>query len=594
MFYFKFLLLYLIINTSLFATEQKTPSDVYAQAYLLKQKVIYLRQQANITDPCPVIGYQKGKEPRHVLQKALEVLSKINRYRINNNFGQISIPNYPSRKITPSDVYVYTKRLNEEVSPFCDKKFLSTLKVAKFSNKTPSDVYQILWEVSLGFDKILGIGGFTPTDVYEQSQTIVAIAKFLRQSQGEYTEIKKFKVKKDLHPNHALNTSYELLNKIAKIQKKLWIKPTKVPSKVYKVTTPTHVYDSLQNIIAELQRLKTRLGLERYFEIKHTKDDKTPSDVVANLLYAKALLPSFSMKKPLNQYDKKLLKKTSNEVFGLSEDIIKKLTTIASYKGININIEQPKYIYELKPKHVYQKSIEAIEKAIKFKTKEGFFKSNIPDQPFRTITPSEVYEQVERLDFTVTLILQQNYNKNIKHYKYMFEKHKYSGKTPSDVYNNLWLISKILDQLIGTSYTPNETFILAKNISRSIDTINKHFQIKQSKYPIENITKNSKSPKDVFDESLKIYQTFKKIQSRANIKDENVIIPKEKNTTPTTVYNALRIIIASLNEFMIEYNIQYDDKIVTDNVKDKTPTDVFIVIHKANINLNRLLTDENY
>ena len=299
----------IIFNTLLFAIKEKTPSDVYAQAYLLKQKVIYLRDKNNIKESFPEVGKQNEKAPRHVLQKSLEVLSKINRYRKNKNYGQISIPNYPSRKITPSDVYIYTKRLNEEISPFCDISFLQDLNVKEFKGKTPSDVYEILWNVSLGFDKLLGIGGFNPTDVYEQSQTIVAIAKFLRQSQGEFGEIKKPEIKKELHPNHALNTSYKLLKKIAKIQKKLWMKPTKVPYKLYKETTPTQVYDSLQNIIAEMQRLKTRLGVERYFEIKHITDDKTPSDVVANLLYAKALLPSFNMQKNSINMINEILKK---------------------------------------------------------------------------------------------------------------------------------------------------------------------------------------------------------------------------------------------------------------------------------------------
>ena len=590
----KLLVILMAFISLLTAQEVKTPSDVYSQAYLLKQKVIYLRDKQNIKEPFPTVKKQENKSPSHVLQKSLEVLSKINRYRINHNYGEISVPSYPSRQITPSDVYVYTKRLNNELSPFCEIEFLKNLKEKKFTNKTPSDVYKILWEVSLGFDKLLGIGGFTPTDVYEQSQKIVAISRFLRQSQGNFDDVKIKNVKKGLQPNHALNTSYILLNKISKIEKKLWIKPAIVPSKVYDVTTPTQVYDSLQNIIAELQRIKTRLGLERYFEIKKSADDKTPSDVVYNLLYAKELLPDFNMKNELNQYDQKLLNKTPNEVFALSEDILNKLNMIAVYKGININTQKPEYIYNLKPKHVYQKSIEAIEKAIKLNTKEGIYKSNIPDQPFRKITPSEVYEQVERLNSTITLIIRKNYDKTIKEYKYIFKKKKYSNKTPSDVYNNLWLISRIIDQLVGTSYTPNETYVLAKSIEHNIDDINQFFKLKNEKITKLKMIKNI-SPKEVFDESVVLYNTFKKVLKRANIKGENIIIPEERNTTPTTVYNALRIIMASLNEFMINYNIPTtSNKYDNINVNKKTPSDVYKVVKRANIKLNRLLKDESY
>ena len=81
------LILNIILCTQAFALVAKSPSDVYTQADVLKQKVIYLRQQAGIKAKYPKIALQKNKSPRHVLQKSLEVLAKINRYRIINNYG---------------------------------------------------------------------------------------------------------------------------------------------------------------------------------------------------------------------------------------------------------------------------------------------------------------------------------------------------------------------------------------------------------------------------------------------------------------------------------------------------------------------------
>ena len=590
----KYILIYLIFVSYVMASIIKTPSDVYSEAQLLKEKVIFIRDSAGIKDNFPVIDKQKNKAPRHVLQKSLEVLSKVNRYRIINNYGEISMPEYPSRRITPSDVYSYVKRLNEEVTPFIDNKmFLNSLTLKKYKNKTPSDVYELLWSVSLSFDPLLGMMGFTPTDVYEQSETIVAIAKFLRQSQGDFSDVKKPKVKNGLHPNHALNTSYQLLTKIAKIEKKLWIKRTEVPDKVYKVTTPTHVYDSLQNIIAEMQRLKTRLGLERYFEIKKVQEDKTPSDVVANLLYAKALLPDFRTDKKLIQYDNELLKKTPNEVYALTDNILRKLSKIAQYKGINLNVKQPPYIYGLSPRHVYQKGIESIEKAIKFKIAEGFYKSDIPAQPFKKVTPDEVYELVDRLDTTITLILQKNYDKSIRQYKYDFSKLHFNNKTPSDVYNNLWKISNSLDRLLGSEYTPNETYLLARQIEHKVDDILAYFEI-SSCNASNFIIRKTKSPRDVFNESLKLYDTLNIMQQRANIKTQNIEIPIEKDITPNSVYNALRIITASINSFRIIYDIEEKNFITKDIVGKKTPIDVYKLIRRSNNKLKRLFEDDKY
>ena len=584
----------LFLNFSLNALIIKTPSDVYSEAMLLKEKIIYIRNKEKVKSKFPKIDKQTNKAPRHVLQKSLEVLSKINKYRIVRSYGEIAIPSYPSRKITPDDVFAYVKRINEEITPFInDEEFLNSLKLKQYYNKTPNDVYQLLWSVSLALDPLLGMRGYTPSDVYEQSETIVAIARFLRQSQGDFSDIKKPEIEKGLHPNHALNTSYLLLRKIAKIEKKLWMKQTDVPKKSYRVITPTHVYDSLQNIIAEMQRLKRRIGVERYFEVKHTKDDKTPSDVVANLLYAKELLPEFKVSVSLKQYNKKLLKKTPNEVYALTDDILEKLNIIAKYKGINFNIQNPPYIYGLDPSHVYQKGIESIEKTSRFKITEGFHKSIIPSQPFKEVTPDEVYELVSWLDSTITLIIKRNYNKNIKQYRYMISKKNYSNKTPSDVYNNLWKISNKLDRLLGSEYTPNETYMLAKQVENSVDDILAYFKINNTANIKLNM-KTEKSPTDVFNQSLGLYKTLKSIRKRANIKIQNIDIPKEKNITPNTVYNALRIIIASINSFKIHYEIKSNYKTQYKAVTDKTPTDVYKVVKIANKKLLRLFEDDKY
>ena len=589
-----FFIVLVFVSQVVTASTVKTPSDVYSQAELLKEKIIYIREHEGIKEDFPKIEIYKNKTPSHVLQKSLEVLSKVNRYRMIKNYGQISIPTYPSRKITPSDVYSYVERLNEEITPFIkNKDFLRSLKLKKYTQKTPNDVYGLLWSVSLSIDPLLGIRGFSPTDVYEQSETIVAIAKFLRHSQGDFISLEKPEVKKGLQPNHALNASHQLLSKIAKIEKRLWIKPTDVPKKEYKVITPTHVYDSLQNIIVEMQRLKTRLGIERYFEVKRVKVDKTPSDVVSNLLYAKELLPEFRADKPLRQYDPIYLKKTPNEVYSLTEEILKKLNLIAQYKGLNLSIENPPYIYDLEPKHVYQKGLESIEKALKFKKLEGFYKSDVPAQPFKKVTPDEVYELVTRLDSIVTLILQKNYDKEIREYKYIVSKNIVTDKTPSDVYNNLWKISNILDRLRGSVYTPNETYILAQEIVGSIDSILSYFAIKNPK--IKAYSVDVKRPRDVLNESLQLYNTLQKVRLRANIKTQKIEIPKEKVITPNSVYNALRIIIASINSFKISYAIaQQSAKHVKEHTANKTPSDVFKLIHNANSKLQRLFEDDKY
>ena len=591
----RLLLILIFFPIFLYAIKIKTPSDVYSYAITLKKKVEYLRKQAGITQPFPTVEPQQEKFPRHVMQKSLEILSKINLYRISKGYGEIFIPPYPTRDITPSDVYDSVKRLDEEVTPFIkNEDFLNSIKIKHYKDKTPNDVYRLLWSISLAFDSLLGIHGYTPTEVYALSQKLVNTIKFIRESQSIYKEVKKPKRVPGLHPNHALYKSYDLLNKISNVERRLWLNSSPAPQKPHRVITPTDVYDSIQYDLTELQRIKYRLGLERYFKLKKANGNKTPSDVVQNIEYAMRLLPDFSLQRELIQYPQKSLAKTPNDVFGVTQEIIRKLEILKSLRGISQKAKDAPFIYGLKPIHAYQKAIEATEKSIRLKKQMGFYPSQVPSSPLREITPNEVYEMVLRLDGITTILLKKSGYKNVDEYIYKLNKKVYRDKTPSNVYNNLWKISNILDILLAKEYTPNETFYMINMIKEKVRFINKKLNIKcESVKPPEVI--QSKNPKDVFFLTLDIFNLVKKIQKRLNMGTTNILIPQEKTITPNTVYNALRIVNAGINEILIYLNTEENNlakftKIPT----NKTPTDVFIQALEVKNMLNNLFEDNCY
>ncbi len=586
----------LFLPLLLFAVKVKTPSDVYSYAITLKKKVEYLRKQEGITEPFPTVQKQREKFPRHVLQKSLEILSKINLYRISKGYGEISIPPYPTRDITPSDVYDSVKRLDEEVTPFIkDEKFLNSIKFKHYKDKTPNDVYRLLWSISLAFDSLLGIHGYTPTEVYALSQKLVDTVKFIRESQSIYKPVEKPKRVPGLHPNHALYKSYDFLNEISKAEKRLWLSSSPAPKKPHKVITPTDVYDSIQYNLTELQRIKYRLGLERYFKLKKAKGNKTPSDVVQNIEYAMRLLPSFSLKKELIQYPQKSLAKTPNDVFGVTEEIIRKLEILKSLRGITQKAKDAPFIYGLKPIHAYQKAIEATEKAIRLKQQMGFYPSQVPTSPLREITPNEVYEMVIRLDGITTILLKKAGYKNVNEYIYKLDKKIYKGKTPSNVYNNLWKISNIIDILLAKEYTPNETFYMVKMIKNKVKYLNKLLKTTCNDSKKVERPAVSKNPKDVFMLTLDIFNIIKKIQKRLNMGTTNIIIPQEKTITPNTVYNALRIVNAGINEILIYLNVNDDNIFKYQKIPtNKTPTDVYVQAQEVKNILKNLFEDSCY
>ena len=588
----KFILFLLLTTIVVFA--EKTPSDVYSESLVLKQQIEDLRHENGILEPLPKVAPQHNKLPRHVLQKTLEILTKVNKYREIHNYGLITVPPVPARKITPQDVYNNVARLTEEVSYLLNEKD-KEFTYKQYYNKTPSDVYQVLWSISLGFDALLG-QGFTPTDVYIKSQQIVERIKFLRKSQREESNIPLPKKRANLHPNHALYASIKLLKKIHQDEKKLWMKPVPVPKIPQKVISPTEVYDSLQTVQAELKRITRRIGLEASFPPKKIKEKKTPSDVVQNLEYASALMPSFDFSHPLNQYPQSSLVKTPNDVYALSEFILNKIALIKDKSGIKLRAKKAPFVYGLQPIYVYVKGIENIEKVERLKILNGFHPSQIPDSPNTKITPSEVYELIIRLDEEINLLYNsKKYGYHLTAYRDSLDKKEYQDKTPSDVYHNLWQLSYELDTILNQQYTPNETFVLASKLYKDISLlanilIKKDVNIRFKKY-------KTKSPRDVFYKSLELMRTLEKIKQRGDIQSVSISIPQSKEITPNVVYNALRIIDGTLSELHVHYDIEHNNNNNNNNnnkISNKTPSDVYSVIEATNTIADAILKDSSY
>ncbi len=552
-----------------------------------------LRAEENIHTQLPKVPVQHNKLPRHVLQKTLEVLNKVNKYREMHDYGLISVPPVPARKITPQDVYNNVVRLKEEVHYLLrnkNKKFY----YKQYFNKTPSDVYRALWKISLGFDALIG-QGFTPTDVYIQSQQIVDTIKFLRKSQREYTKVPFPKKQPNLHPNHAFYASVALLKKINEDERKLWMKPIPVPKIHQRVISPTEVYDSLQTIKAELNRVTRRIGLEASFPQKKPNGKKTPSDVVQNLEYAKALLPSFDFSRKLNQYPQSSLIKTPNDVYALSEFILDKIAVIKDKNGIKVKAKTAPFVYGLQPIYVYVKGLEDLEKVEKLKILDGFHPSQIPSSPNIKITPSEVYELILRLDDEINLLYNsKKYNYHLLTYRDYFNKKEYHDKTPSDVYHNLWTLSYELDTILNQQYTPNETYALAIKIKHNVKALAQHLigkplHVTQKKH-------TTKSPRDVFAKSLTLMNNLENIKKRGDLQSVSITIPQDKQITPNSVYNALRIISGTVSELHIYYNvIDKGNKNANDKkFSGRAPSDVYSVVEATNTLVAKILQDSSY
>jgi hypothetical protein len=576
--------------------KDKDSNDVYAQAYILKSKIVHLAGEKNIKAKYMKLPTFSNKSPRHVFQKSLEVLKKINKYRENTNLGEVNVPLYSSKVITSEDVYLKVLRLNQEIDLLLENvscPHIAELSKTKiYTNKNSNDNYRELWSASLAMDELLG-KGFTPIDTYEQAVLIIDTIKFIRNSQNIYEDIPKPKKKNRKHPNHVLYATNKLLEKISKAEKKLWMEPVDVPENPQRIITPTEVYDSMQTIITELVRIRKRLGIERFYEAPVIEEFKTPSDVLQEVEYAIALFPEFKLDKNLIQFDPSSLKKSVNEVYGLSQFVLEKINKLKNIKGIKVEPKKLPYIYNLNEMHVYQKSIETMEKINKLRQINGLYKVAVPTSPNKKKDTNEVYEMLLMIDDEISIILKKNGVKNVQKWSYKVEKNQYSNKTFSDIFLNLWKSASLIDTFRGETYTLKETLNLAFRIEQRVHNIAEYLSKGKVKHDYKkHINKNEK---DVFSLTINIYDSLIKILKRANISGGAVDIPEEKSITPDAVHNALRVVNASLIDLNIHFGIDTPiSKSANGLIKAKSYTEIYTILDSAYTEIGELLEDSSY
>ncbi len=524
----------------------------------------------------PIIQPQKNKAPRNVLQKCFEVLTKIKRLREIKGFGEITMPYYPARNITPNEVFDLVLRIKKElrlvIKDGYGVKPVSVLN-RLVKGRSSNDVYQKLWIISYAMDPVLGIRGFTPNDVYALSLHILNKIKFLRRSQNIYKEIKPIAFTKDNHPNHILYAAADLMTVIDLAEHNLWITPEPPMNVPKRVISFSDAYDALTGIIAELNRIEYRLGLEKYFPRAKITGHHDSNDIIHILRIAKINMPVFPLNKKLIQYNPISLVKTPSDVFQVASHILKELHRYKSSLGIHVKVRKGRQAEGLTPQHVYRKTLECLNKVNQIRMEKDIGETTMPEPPLRTITPTEVFDLVTRLDMELGII----YHKDRFNYKPWYAEEEDDdaamNKTPSDVYNKMQKISGELDILLGSQgYSPNEVYGLAENINREIRFILTRLGYRIHKLPIP--FKPDLKPRDVLITSYRLFSLVKKVQQRAGIFTPFIPVSlSTSNVTPNDVYNELQMIFAEISVLKTHLKI-----IVSlpdaGRFKNKTPSDV--------------------
>ncbi|MCP4700086.1 MAG: hypothetical protein GY862_25020 [Gammaproteobacteria bacterium] len=554
-----FFVLFASFPLSAAVTAEKTPNDVYRQVLHLADDVRKLRKADDITSVWPHVEVEGGREPRHVFQKTLEILNKISHYRMNiDNTGRITVPRFPGRDITPNEVFSAVIRLRQELNLLVQngqgvQEEPQKQEKQVVTKKTPSHIYAALAEVSIALGETLGLRGITPSEVYARSLQVIELAQFLRRSQSQpLNEPKPARTQGKL-PNHALKSVYDLLRKIQRAERNLWMKPLKLPVQPRRVITPSDVYDAMGVAMAELQRIQFRLGLEREFPDPELQKGKTPDDVMQNTRWAAALLPEFKLGKPLQQYDRSALRKTPNQVFSITEHILQELKHYRRLRGIQIPPRKTRMIRGLRSQHVYGKALEIMEKVDVLRRRQNLAPVAVPSYPLRNITPTEVFDLVLRLDEELALLYDAIAMKP-KPWATAADVGEYEDKQPSDVFLNMQRISHLLDTILGSEgFTPNDVYrevlIIKRNVQLIADSLGETIPAKIWSAPIFNF---ETKPHDVLAYAREVQDLIVMAKRRAGIfGGSDIVVPPGDTVTPIDMFNQVRLIETELTEFKV-------------------------------------------
>lgn len=236
-----------------------TPNEVFQQADNIYKQIMALREHEKIDVTPNHPSLQTDKRPVHVYAKAIELNDKVIQLQSKYDITGATPKTIPLKEITVSEVLKLVKELNLEVSKVIQAKGVDFSPATTANNKTPANSYEKLMAASMAMDGL--IEPIDPNQVFRNSQIINGeIDLIAKAMQVEFVD-RAIPLDKKATPYDSTIQGFMNLYKLAKLQRKLGMPAVRVADFPSEKITPTQVYDMTNNILAELVRIKVKLGM---------------------------------------------------------------------------------------------------------------------------------------------------------------------------------------------------------------------------------------------------------------------------------------------------------------------------------------------
>lgn len=258
--------------------------------------------------------------------------------------------------------------------------------------------------------------------------------------------------------------------------------------------------------------------------------------------------------------------KTPSHVYQATQNIIAEIELIRTANNDSKITRIPGIQSGKLPLHVYSKSLEVMEKIARYQNKLGLTPVKVDQIPLETINPSDVYLQTEQLLSELARIktaLRIDTNPT--------PAQLVKGKGPSDVYENLWRASYMLDGLVGQT-SPNEVFLNTLYIREELAQIAKQLGVETRTDPLQPTT--GKSPEDVNLEAFKHLHRIGLLERYLEITPIRVPSFPAGDIRPSDVFDSTNVMLAELVRVKVFLGIK-TQRSTQARPKDKKPDDVF-------------------
>ena len=278
----------------------------------------------------------------------------------------------------------------------------------------------------------LGDDDMTASHVYQATADLISEIEILRNAMNVVDNPDRIAFRQHQTPIHVYAKSLEVMQKTARIQKRLGMIPAEVGQIPVKSLALIDLYDAVKTIIEELRRIKRQLIVKDDIALAPFVGGKTPSHVYENLLHASLLLDGL-VGRPA----------TANDVYVQVLRVHDEMNLVAAELGVSLDVEPPTVEGAKQPMAVAQQLVRAAYKLVDVQTRLGMDASNIPNFTLENVTSSDV---LDATNFLLAEIARIKVHLNIQLAAH--GSHDPKNMTATDVFARILLVIRNLD-IIG-------------------------------------------------------------------------------------------------------------------------------------------------